>query len=285
MRSIIIIPTYDRPEMLWLCLEKIFQAEKPDDYHIWVCEDVHRDKTKSFETQVEYVAVLSYFKGVFGWEHFQHVVTPAHGFYGNSYNVLRSLSLTIHIPDVRLVYLIEDDAMIVPDFFRFNEVAQEKFRPFVICNGRINRSLNFHINGPDAIDESRPVSSAVVRSTKAYMSWANSFDVEALEGFFDTNSASYGEFRPGYEQDMFFQNVIRMKKLDSIWPVVPRAFHVGWWSYHRSGQRPTGTLKERVEFLRRAITDKSVLQQVAGLQDMDPYPLHIPKWDGTVELR
>jgi hypothetical protein len=285
VKSIIVIPTYDRPEMLWLCLEMIARADKPDDYHIWVCQDNHLGKPIPFATEVEYVAVLSYFKGVFGSEHFTHVSTPVHDYYGNSYNVLRNIGLTLLVPYVRTVYLIEDDSMVTPDFFRFNEVAQEKFRPFVVCNGRINRSLNFHINGPDAIDESQPDPSVVVRSAKAYMSWANSFDIEALEGLFDTTPISYAEFRPGYEQDMFFQNVIRMKKLDSIWPVVPRAYHLGWYSYHRSGQRPNGTLEERVKFLRQAITDKNTLQQLAGLQDMDPYPLHIPKWDGEVHLR
>ena len=43
-RDIVIVPTFDRPEFLWLCLENILAAEGSLDREIWLCEDIHADK-------------------------------------------------------------------------------------------------------------------------------------------------------------------------------------------------------------------------------------------------
>ena len=44
MRDIVIIPTYDRPEYLALCLEKLFQARGIEEKEVWVCLDHHSDQ-------------------------------------------------------------------------------------------------------------------------------------------------------------------------------------------------------------------------------------------------
>lgn len=175
--------------------------------------------------------------------------------------------------DARYVYIIEDDTMVMPDFFNWHEKAQEQFNPFVTCAGRINRSLNFQMNGPEAIDESCKDPMACVRSHKAYMSWATCFKRENIYSLLK-RAPDDAFWKPGFEQDLFIQEFIRYWPSASVWPFVPRAFHMGVRSYHRTaGLAFNGTLEEKVKQLREMIGSKEKIRSMALLQDdIDPYP-------------
>ena len=49
-RDIVIVPTYDRPEYLWVCLQKLSAAHGVQDKEIWVCEDNHSDGKDGWAT-------------------------------------------------------------------------------------------------------------------------------------------------------------------------------------------------------------------------------------------
>ena len=83
---------------------------------------------------------------------------------------------------------------------------------------------------------------------------------------------NYDGFRAGHEQDIMIQRYIRGAKKTTIWPYVPRAYHMGWYSYHRDGSMKLyGTLEEKVKALRSAISSPTKLKSL-GAHDMDAFP-------------
>ena len=273
MRDIVIVPTFDRPEFLWLCLENIAAADGWQDSVILVCEDIHADKPKSFTVEIEMLATIRYFEKVFGQNFRYRHMTP-HTTYGNSHNLL-SVVAEAMLCEHRLVYIIEDDVLITEDFFVWNNGVQEKFRPWVSCAGRLNRSLNFESNGRYAMDETIKDVNACTRVQGAYMSWATCFPRTSLDLLLHSERIQDQTFGPGVEQDILIQNVMRRYGVSSLWPFIPRAFHLGYYSYHRDGGiLPQGTLEQKVKALRAVVTKQNKLREVAGIQDIDAFQEH-----------
>jgi hypothetical protein len=213
-----------------------------------------------------------------------------HTTYGNSFNVLEAFR-EAYATDARYVYLLEDDVLVMPDYFEWHEEAQEKWHPFVSCAGRINRSLNFAMNGPEAIDETYKSPLACVRSSTAYISWATCFRRDLLgTALAHIYPGWYEKVAPGNEQDIFIQDLMRSIPSGhgcSVWPYVPRAYHMGWYSYHRTaGMKFNGTLEEKVAALRSAVSDPQKIKAMACLQEIDPYPTApVDTWRGSLFLK
>lgn len=272
MSEIVIVPTFDRPEYLAVCLEKLYSAFGSETKQFWICEDVHADRPKGFTTEMEMMAVIRDAVRILG-PRFRYIGRSPHTTYGNSYNVLSAL-LEAASTDTPRVFLVEDDVMVLKDFFAWHTAAED-FHPWASCSGRINRSLNFHMNGPEAIDETIKDPEACVESTNAYISWATCFSRQALDRIRFMEPVNYAAFRPGVEQDMIIQDVIRREKLRTIWPYVPRAYHMGWYSYHlQGGMRFYGTLEEKINALRSVISDPGKIRAMAGMNAIDSYPKH-----------
>jgi hypothetical protein len=273
MHDIVIVPTFDRPEFLWLCLESLLAAEGIEDKIVMVCEDIHSDKPKGFTVEMEMLATIRYFEKEFGFQ-FHYTAPVPHTTYGNSYNLLSALEEATFCEN-RLVYIIEDDVLITKDFFTWNEQVYEKFRPWVSCAGRLNRSLNFESNGRYAMDETIKDVNACTRVKGAYMSWATCFPRTSLDLLLHSERIQDQTFGPGVEQDILIQNMMRRYGLSSLWPFVPRAYHMGWYSYHRTGGiLPQGTLEQKVNALRAVVTKQNKLREVAGIQDIDAFQEH-----------
>lgn len=269
--DIVIIPTYDRPEYLLVCLERLSYARGASSKEIWIREDNHADHPKDPRIGQFIWEIASFAKNL-GLDVI-HQEQPEHLSYGNSLNAMTAFE-EAYRTDAKHVYLLEDDVMVTADYFEWHEAAQEQFKPFVTCAGRINRSLNFEMNGREAIDESWKCLNDCVRSRKAYNSWASCFRREEL-GHFVTAYPDRDKWRPGYEQDIFIQQILRTDhcNLKSVWPYVPRAYHMGWYSYHRTaGLKFNGTFAEKVHALRLAISDPAKIREMAGLQEIDPFP-------------
>ena len=271
MRDIVIVPTFDRPEFLWLCLEHILAAEGSQEKEILLCEDIHADKPKSFTTQIEMLATLRYFEKQFPW--FQYTAMVPHTKYGNSYNVTSALAKARAL-GAPFTFLIEDDVLVTKDFFRWGKEAICSAMSWVACAGRLNRSLNFESNGRYAMDETFKDVNALKVVPGAYNSWATCFPYYSLDKAVKLFWNDF-EYCPGVEQDMIIQDYMRLNKLSSAWPYVPRAYHMGWYSYHRNGGLiPQGTLEQKVNMLRAAVTKQSKLREVASIQDIDAFQEH-----------
>jgi hypothetical protein len=257
--------------MLMVCLENLIQKVRGirDNKEVWIAEDVHADKPKSFTTQMEMLACIRFAQNEFGRD-FSYLATQPHTTYGNSYNVLSALQKAAQYAEGK-VYLIEDDVLVTPDFFEWNDMVFNQYDAKVVCAGRLNRSLNFRFNGPDAMDESIRDVNAVKKVVGAYNSWATCFSLSFMEMFKD--SIDQFKMRPGFEQDTMIQDRMRICKIASIWPYVPRAYHMGWYSYHRTGGfRPQGTLEQRVKDFQKVMSNSTKLRTL-GAGEMDPFPV------------
>jgi hypothetical protein len=271
-RGVVIIPTYDRPEFLWLCLEHLLAADESSAKEIWLCEDIHADKPKSFTTQFEMLAVIRYFEKKFPF--FRYTATMPHTNYGNSYNLIHALAEAWAVK-APLTYIVEDDVLITRDFFKWNEMVAQchGYSSWVSCAGRLNRSLNFELNGRYEMDETCKDTNAIKRVPGAYISWATCFPWKSLNDFIPqfSNDTKFG---PGVEQDMIIQTYMKTTGCWSIWPYVPRAYHMGWYSYHRDSDKNSGlygTLEQRVEALRKIVVSPRRLREITVGPEIDAF--------------
>ena len=313
MKDIAIIPTYDRPEYLALCLTKLSKARGIDEKEIWICVDHHSNVKEDQEILRQTVRVVLDFMKILSGPTIRMIHRKAHATYGNSFNVLEAFR-EAYATDARYVYLLEDDVLVMPDYFEWHEEAQ-KWHPFVSCAGRINRSLNFAMNGPEAIDETYKSPLACVASPRAYGSWAACFTRQSLGLILKevANQDFLNHIGPGNEQDIFIQRFmprVRMYTPEgltpapwaesglvypttnielgfSVWPYVPRAYHMGWFSYHRTaGMKFNGSLEEKFAALSCAVSDPQKIKTMACLQEIDPYPTEPIKYvDGQLFLK
>ncbi|HYM34766.1 MAG TPA: hypothetical protein VET48_05175, partial [Steroidobacteraceae bacterium] len=134
MSDIVIVPAYFRPEFLALCLGHLERAAGSSDKEIWICQDWHVGDHEKFEIEwKETQSVISEAKKVFG-EKLRTIVRPENSYYGNSCNVLSAYKRAF-ITNAELVYLVEEDVLVTPDFFQWHEQTQQETKPFCSVAG------------------------------------------------------------------------------------------------------------------------------------------------------
>lgn len=256
MQDIVIVPTYDRPEMLWLCLDHL--AASPDIYdgvQIWVVVDAHLGQN-THTSKEDIQAVIEKFPRLslrIGYR-------PPHQFHGNSFNVLMAYRDAFNTK-ARYVYLVEDDVMVHPLFFAWHQRQHEK---------EIGASI------------------AVVKEPfhSHYASWGVCFRRETLQLIVPHCQMAYFQNMSRYcrtrfppskihcEQDGLFCRVLAHHKV--VYATTPMAQHVGWYGYHRpKGVRPQGTLEERYQQVKQALVSVESLQNVVRDRFGDVHPLRI----------
>lgn len=280
MSDIVIVPCYERPEFTTLCLEYLSRADGIEEKNVWLCQDQHFGSSVSSDVLDSVVELgQDLFK-----ERFRHRLLEPHGTYGNSVNLLESLKAA-HRSGARRIFLVEDDIMVTPDFFKWHEAILEEPQVFVSCATAVNKSAHFPINGRYAMDESFQDPNAYYLSATAYSSHAAAFKRNNLGMVLSrlANDGIYETLQSGNEQDILIQKLLPETGLESAWPYVPRAFNVGFYSYHISGQKILGSFNEKVQLLRNIIQDPATLKTVAfGNQAVTPVPAGLPLWGGPV---
>jgi len=127
MRDLVIIPTFSRPEMLRHCLEHMMAVPDIGDFDLAVFVDDHTMRPPPL---AEIGQVMARFPGV------QAVKRAANPYRGNSCNVMTAYAQAYQEGRER-AFLVEDDVMIEPDFFRWHLEAQKE-KPF--CSIGISRT-------------------------------------------------------------------------------------------------------------------------------------------------
>jgi hypothetical protein len=255
MQDLVIIPTYDRPEMLWLCLEYFAACPDAQLVQIWVVVDAHVGLPPPRE---EIEAVVEKFPQLPVQIRYRH----PHQFHGNSYNVLMAYKEayeTLH----RYVFLVEDDVMIHPDFFAWHRVTHS-------FDGRLGCSI------------------AVVKEPQHshYASLGVCFRRDILRLILPHCRPAYFEHMREYcrehfprsrvdcEQDGLFCRLLATHRV--VYATTPYAQHVGWYGYHRKRSvRPYGSLEERHAQVKRALASPESLR--GWMRDFwDIRPLQTP---------
>lgn len=248
MKELVILPTFQRPEMLTVCLEAIRAAEP--DIAIHVFPDRGTNETE----------VCARFGAV-------HHLTWQHQYHGNTANVLEALKWAdARLPQPHTVFVIEDDCIIDPDFFTWsrNALTNPPFgeQPFAACGWRYSPDQTI-TDGPDqllswylsvcAALPSSSVHSLIAHARPEYYSDMPGYLARIYPSSHRRNSMHY-------EQDGLALRVAESESKRCVWPRRPHATHVGWRGYHQiEGLEASGTLAERVEVVRLAVRNPELL--------------------------
>jgi hypothetical protein len=85
-------------------------------------------------------------------------------------------------------------------------------------------------------------------------------------------------WQSGWEQDILTQKYLQIEHKKSAWPFMPRAYNIGWYSYHiNTGRHFTGTLAQQSAAIERVIKDSYALRDVSANNNaVTPLPEHWP---------
>lgn len=252
MRECVVVPTYQRPDFLFLCLEAIRVAE--DSLPIHVFPDRGTDESSICER--------------FGAT--QHL-TLQHSYHGNSYNVMEALRWA-YVSGYERVFIVEDDAIVDRTFFDWSRAALGRHPDsFAACGWQYSPQAIIS-DGPD-LRMPWYLSVCVALPRKSLYGIACHARPEYygdMKGYLDrAYPTSHHRFGGHFEQDGLALRVCEAAGLRCIWPRRPRALHIGFTGYHMPGKPLTGTLEERVARLRLAISDPAILK---SMLDGDPAP-------------
>jgi hypothetical protein len=262
MRDIVIIPTYDRPEMLWMCLEYLSACKEAQELEIWIRIDNH-DIVRSQTVERETDAVL---------QNFSHLplrikYRQPHRYDGNTFNIMESY-LEAYWSGAEHVYLIEDDVIVCKDFFSWHRQAQSDNQCF--CSVAWKCLKDRVTNLPYVVSNS-------------YASIGTCFKRESLASIIEHAHHDYysdlllycRKTFPGRgdgytEQDGLIERIMVINQFKAVFPVTPHCFHVGWYGYHRGLPYPSGNLWQRYDQVKKAVRDPQAVKALSnGLIDVD----------------
>ncbi len=241
MKDICIIPTHERPEFLWLTLEKIQAAVSRENIEFWICEDVHEEKSSQLQDEIAYV--VNHAAAILGAKHFQ----TWHTNQGSSYNVLTSFQKACDT-DAKFVFFIEDDVRVTKDFFRFCYAAQEEFNPFFVTG-----------NCPTNVKNRRPES--VFLSGTWGQTFAMCFQRTKLQDMLKPDYSDYA-ILPTAEWDNYLLRHMLHTGQFCACACLQRGYHFGFHSYHAGKSFLTGDLQQRISQTRAILENP----QAAGLE-------------------
>lgn len=262
MQEALILPSFNRPEMVWFCLDHLAAIEGIEDVPILVAIDAHKKKLPPLQ---EHVQVFMKFPRLnLHWR----VLSP-HSYEGNSCNLMTAYHAILQDrPRVERIYMVEDDVMVAPDFLTWHR----------------------SVAAPEVSVGAAAPSHGVFASLGVCFSRAflEEVVVHAVDAYFRQMAVycrcTFPKSHFGYEQDGLIARILGDRR--AIFAKPPVAQHVGWYGYHRQRSRkPTGTLDERYRTVRDVLQNGPILRRwEKDFGDVSPLclPLHSEGSVGTV---
>ena len=245
MNSVVVIPAYNRPEMLATCLRRVEQAS---DYKNQCYNFVFDAGFDERNTDI----VFSHWKNGLPLYSPGPAINPVRG-QGNSANILMGLAYGLSAAEeigADIVHLLEEDVWVAKDYFDAAERIHKQFKPWALSLCR-----NQHRSYEPIPDKS------LIYFDNMYQSIGVSFPLDTVREILVHNTDEYLYDMSGYlrnqfphsrfgglfpEQDGLIQRIIEKNKYEVAYANIPRAFHAGFYSYHRAGEEPEGTLEEKI---------------------------------------
>lgn len=274
MKNCVVIPCYDRPEYLELCLSFIQMADgwKENDY-IFAIDNGARN---------ENIGVIANFTAAN-----KYTVRPQKTITGvgkQSYNVLSGLVAAAHM-NYELVHYIEDDVFIAQDFFTFTKKIHAK-EPELFCS-----IMSKNVNGDDRVTINQDA--YYVKHTNQYQGIGSTFKGEMIKKYITPHYCNEYFQRPSSyvqiwfesalsnefcEQDGLIRRIIEKDNLPVAFAHVPRCFHAGFYGYHRN---PHMRIPNNAEQKKKLIMEYSFspekLSKVVQSENLvtDSYPINL----------
>jgi hypothetical protein len=278
MKDVVLIPIYFRPEYLQICLEKLSACRGIQEKQIWLLQDNHPNDEYTHKLEADWThQVINSWRGTLDLQFF---LSDVHMTDGNSRNVLEGYKRA-YAANSRYVYLIEDDVLVTNDFFDWHERMQDQGDFFCTVGSNCfwhNREKICSVRDPSAYYIAKSYGSYGVcwkpKNMKTFLQYA-------IPAYY-LNMLSYLHERLGgtplgdifTEQDGLIERCIWLSDKKAAFPYVSRAIHAGYYGYHRSGMRPNGFLKDKIDGLRTMIEDPKTLDNPINNphHDMESYP-------------
>lgn len=250
----VIIPAYNRPEFLYLCLEHICKAKGALDRQYVFALDYGHDPMLNDVIQA------------FPLDSFViKMPAPVNQITKQSANVLNAwIASAKAAKDGEVITLIEDDVFVSEDFFHYVDTVT----PLVWASvGAVNfnnrRALN---NRPDQYWIDRGVYQSIgVSFTKETIlqDIEPHYTMKYLQSpaaYLEANFPHSKIGRDFIEQDGLIHRISEAGNKSVAFPQRPRCFHAGLYGKNR-GKYPTGKLQDRIDFVRSVVYDSEQLKK------------------------
>ena len=305
-KHVVVIPCFNRPEMLWWNIDCIKKAEMADQmYYVFKPDTLFDQK------------ILEIIKD-FPFEH--EVLTMPNTAISNlrnlgrqSYNVLTGYQYAASITD-QMVFLIEEDIMIGKDFFKWHlEVHRDS--PDIFCSIAVLNHNRQNI-GAEAMGEAFGVEDYYL-TTKDFCSWGVAIHSQDIKQFIDRNCTHEYFMEPMkyiarklpcdfvgptfVEQDGLIRRIQGLscrpyqseerkgltyyEDMAIAYPFKARAFHAGL--YGKGRMKPpafsrSGSLQAAIDYVGSIIFSeaamKAHIENPDFFEDSKPQPLVLPDW-------
>ena len=247
MRDRVIVTSYQREELLFLCLEAICREDPR--IGITVYSDRGHDSKELRDTCMKFAAEL--------------VVRGRHDYYGNSFNLVNAMIRDAGNFDV--LHEIEEDTILHPGYFAWarSRLAANPKVYACVC-GRLSEVPNWY-ESPCASWDTDYLLVALehVHARPEYLTQTKREEMlRIVDEMFPKSRYRKG----GAEQDGFFLRVIEDRGWRTRFPDDPLASHIGFWGYNRppGHKRPEGSFEQRVEFCRQLFHDHKRRRELFG---------------------
>jgi hypothetical protein len=270
MHDIVLITTYNRPDYLRVCLEYLAAAQGIQDHEVWVCIDRGKSLIR------EFYDVLNDFRNQISFSVF---LRPEHTYIGNTFNTLEAYK-EAYQTDAKFIYLVEDDVLVRPDFFKWHQAVQSRGDFFCSVAYRCSRNAEARRDITDA--------SAYFTTARDYASIGVCWRRENLAHVIQHAKDEYYRDLKGYlvrrfpnnrfsdcyaEQDgLIMRTMGETHGLYTVWPYVPRAYHVGFAGYNR----PRGTRLSYREIKQTIHDEEKIRAADKDFGDIEPVPTSLP---------
>jgi hypothetical protein len=234
--GIVAVPTFRRTEMLALCLERISAAEESQDLDIRIFLD-HSFPERLAETEHvrdEYCPNANIFHAN------PHILCPS-----GTWNILNSLRLSWETK-APLIFFIEEDVMIKPEFFKKHIEMQNSDDLFVSCGRKLSYFDDTFYSNPGTCYKAEKLALVIPHINDHYFS--------NQKAYIDHN------FPPSPESGILDDGLIRHVMLAAGGKAkcaVPRiASHCGWHYYQKMPlYKNEGSLPDRIKWMRNFLSD------------------------------
>ena len=246
----VIIPAFNRPEFLYLCLEHIKEAEQAETKTYLFTFDFGFDKRL-----YDVIKDFPFTNYVIEKQYNGNKITK------QSANVLNGLIAGAMISDN--VHLIEDDVFIAKDYFKFQDFAMS-LNPFCsIASINFNKRKDFGDIDKYYIDRGTYQSIGVCFKSSTILTlikphYNDSYLINPRQYCLENFKSSLGVDM--VEQDGLIHRISERENAAIIFPEYPRCFHAGLYGKNRGTYLNKKTVAEKVEFLRKTVYDVNTLK-------------------------
>jgi hypothetical protein len=232
-RSVVVMPTFARPEFLALALEKVAAADNaPDDVRIFLdaCSDGRL-------AEVEY-ARDTYLPTAEIFRAGNHIICP-----GGTWNILNSLKQGYET-GAEYVFFIEEDVLIKPTFFNEHYRMQSEGDYFVTCGRNLRGRVDYYSN-PGTCYRRDKLAQVIPHIDLKYFANQVSYLTQCFPHMDDA----------GILDDGLIRRVMRSVEGEAKCAEPPIAVHQGFHYYNKFVEYKTsGSIQDRIAQLRVMLT-------------------------------